>query len=70
MSVRNISGKAKCGLLRSGKRVMLTLEFPTEMDAMLAFDTWSAEDFEISYKGPKVLQEIEDGKEFWREIKP
>ena len=56
---RNISGDAKVGIMRRGKRVYITLEFPDEYGAMQAFDTWSMEDISFSFKGPKSLQEIE-----------
>jgi len=56
---RNLSGAAKIGVMRRGKRVYITVEFPDEYEAMQAFDIWSMEDISFSFKGPKAIQEIE-----------
>jgi hypothetical protein len=60
---REMSGKAKCGLLRKGNRVYITLQFPTEYDAMQAFDVWSMEDIDIHFKGPKMCIDDENEKD-------
>lgn len=49
---RNLTGKAKGGLCREGKRIYIIFEFSTEYDAMQAFDVWAMEEIEISFKGP------------------
>lgn len=59
MSERNLSGKAKMGLCRNGKRVYLVLEFPDEYDAMQMYDVWSMEEITFNFNGPKKLTEIE-----------
>jgi len=57
---RNLSGAAKLGIMRSGKRVYITVKFPNEYGAMQAIDTWSMEDISFSFKGPKFVQGIEE----------
>lgn len=59
-TVHNLSGKAKMGLLRHGKRIYITFEFSDEYEAMTAFDVWSMEEIELSFRGPKALEEIEE----------
>lgn len=56
---RDLSGAARLGIMRKGRRVYITVEFPNEYDAMQAFDTWSMEDISFSFRGPKITQEIE-----------
>lgn len=57
---RNLSGKAKCGVCRKARLVYLVFEFPSEYDAMQAFDIWSMEDITVDFKGPKRVTELED----------
>jgi hypothetical protein len=60
VTIRNLNGTAKCGVLRRGKRVYITLEFEHEYAAMEAFDVFSMEKVDLSFKGPKLLVEAEE----------
>lgn len=60
MSKRKINEKARCGILRKGNRIYITLEFHSEYEAMQMYDVWCKEEINFSFSGPKYLKEIDD----------
>lgn len=57
MGEKSIRGPAKCGITRVGTRVYVTLEFPSEYEAMAAYDTFTMGEIEFGFTGPVACGE-------------
>jgi hypothetical protein len=60
VTARELSGRAKCALLRRGHLVSIIFKFADIHDAMAVFDMWSMEEVDLHFKGPKVVVEEDD----------
>lgn len=58
MSTIQFGGKARLGIHRAGQCVTLTFQFPTEYDAIAAYEVWTSKDeITIQFTGPRAASE-------------